>query len=156
MFSSTPFLFNPRVSFKPIEPPIVFPSGTVLTYTGSDVLYTVPAHVVPADKVVGRRWWFKSRCMAIPPASMGGGGGGGYACGSAVQSWTGGNRGTSYVDPSATSVTLTSASGRAQANSGDPDNGGAGLGAAAGNTGESSTSPYLGYKGSNGKIIVSY
>ncbi len=44
MFSSTPFLFNPRVSFKPIEPPIVFPSGTVLTYTGSDVLYTVPAN----------------------------------------------------------------------------------------------------------------
>ena len=53
-------------------------------------------------------------------------------------------------------TTLTSASGRTQANSGDPDNGGAGLGAAAGNTGESSTSPYLGYKGSNGKIIVSY
>ena len=49
-----------------------------------------------------------------------------------------------------------SVAGRAQANSGDPDNGGAGLGAAAGNTGESSTSPYLGYKGSNGKIIVSY
>ena len=157
MRTPTPFLFNPRVSFKPIEPPIVFPSGTVLTYTGSDVLYTVPANT----------WFLQIRLWG------GGGGssrdawryprllwvaveGGGYACGSAVQSWTGGNRGTSYVDPSATSVTLTSASGRAQANSGDPDNGGAGLGAAAGNTGESSTSPYLGYKGSNGKIIVSY
>ena len=249
---------------QPTEPPVVFPSGTVLAYSGSDVLYTVPANtwflqiklwgggggsnrdvgyggganfvqcviaVTPGETLIfrvarggsgggnginggtgnplpgGTGGWpgggkggdassyggggggggysgvFRgSTPLAIAgggggggddghaadseggagylqgatSASIGGGGGGGYAGGSAVQSWTGGNRGTSYVDPSATSVTLTSASGRTQANSGDPDNGGAGLGAQAGNTGENSTSPYLGYKGSDGKIIVRY
>lgn len=29
---------------QPTEPPVVFPSGTVLAYSGSDVLYTVPAN----------------------------------------------------------------------------------------------------------------
>lgn len=84
------------------------------------------------------------------------GGGGGYAGGLAGSTWGGGYRGTSYVVSGATGVIMTSGNSQAQGNPTHPDNGGAGRGAQAGNTGENGSSLYLGYKGSNGKIVVSY
>lgn len=89
------------------------------------------------------------------PAS--GGGGGGYFGGSSGSFWGGGGGGSGYIGgPGVTGASTLGGSGTTPGNSTDVNRGTAGNGAPAGGTGEFSQSIFIGIKGRDGKVIISY